>query len=82
MTTVTTVFVECVSCGEELVVGRTPMTNPEAARKAQAQGWQVAGSQGRKRTRCPRCRKAGRRDTQAADEGRIGNRAGRQTRGR
>jgi hypothetical protein len=78
----TTVFVECVSCGREAVLGKRPMTDAEAARVAQKKGWSVVGFQGAKRTRCSACRRARRRDTRAADEGRIGKRAGWQTTGR
>lgn len=81
--TITTTFVECVSCGREQTLTVGPdTTDAAAAAVARRKGWTVIGFAGAKRTRCPSCRKGGRRDTKAADEGRIGNRAGWQTRGR
>lgn len=79
--TVTTTFVECVSCGKEKVLGG-PLTDEQAARAARRAGWSVRGFRGAMRTRCRACRRKGLRHTRAADEGRIGNKAGWQTRGR
>lgn len=82
--TVTTLFVECVSCGayQDLYEGDHPVDDEAACKIAATMGWTVRGHRCAKRTRCPTCRKKGRRDTRAADENRIGKRAGRQTGGR
>jgi hypothetical protein len=78
----TTIFIECVSCGAELILADREMADKDAAQIAHDGGWSVCGHRGAKRTRCRRCRKDRRRDTNAADEGWIGNRAGYQTTGR
>lgn len=73
--TVTTTFVECVSCGREKVLGGA-QSDAQAAKVAIRAGWTVRGFRGAKRTRCGPCRRKRRRDTRAADGGRIGNNAG------
>lgn len=80
--TVTTVFVECVSCGTDEVLGTGDVSDFAAVREAHRRGWTVVGRRSAKATRCPDCRRRRRRDTRALDEGRIGNRAGWQTLGR
>ncbi len=77
-----TVFIECVSCGAELELWNGPMDDRTAARRAHRKGWTIKGFYGAKHTRCLRCRRARRTDTQALTEGRVGHRAGGQTTGR
>lgn len=79
---ITTVFVECVSCGREQVLAGYDAEDRVAARAAHRRGWTVRGFYGASRTRCPGCRRKRRKDTEAADEGRIGKKAGFLTTGR